>query len=58
MKGWRGTIANVCGWLAALCVAGMMLVTVADIALRWFANYPIRGTVEMVELLLTCTFFL
>ena len=54
----RGVIANVCGWLAALCAAGMMLVTVADVALRSFANYPIRGTVEIVELLLTYTFFL
>ena len=54
----RVVIANVCGWLAALCAAGMMLVTVADVALRSFANYPIRGTVEIVELLLTYTFFL
>lgn len=58
MTGWRATIALVCGWLAAVCVAGMMLVTVADVALRWFANYPLRGTVEIVELLLTCSFFL
>jgi len=55
---WRGVIANVCGWLAAICVAGMMLVTVADVALRSLANIPIRGTVEIVELLLTCSFFL
>ncbi len=58
MERRRTIIANVCGWLAALCVAGMMLVTVADVALRWFANWPLRGTVEIVELLLTCTFFL
>lgn len=58
MMGWRATIAQVCGWLAAVCVAGMMLVTVADVALRWLANYPLRGTVEIVELLLTCSFFL
>lgn len=58
MTGWRATLAQVCGWLAAVCVAGMMLVTVADVALRWFANYPLRGTVEIVELLLTCSFFL
>lgn len=58
MSGWRSVIANVCGWLAALCVAGMMLVTVADVGLRWLANFPLRGTVEIVELLLTCTFFL
>ncbi len=58
MQGARGVFANVCGWLAALCAAGMMLVTVADVGLRTFANYPIRGTVEIVELLLTYTFFL
>jgi TRAP-type C4-dicarboxylate transport system permease small subunit len=36
----------------------MMLVTVADVVLRAVANRPIRGTLEIVELLLACTFFL
>jgi TRAP-type C4-dicarboxylate transport system permease small subunit len=36
----------------------MMLLTVADVALRAFANVPIRGTYEIVELLLACTFFI
>ena len=36
----------------------MMLVTVADVALRGFFNRPIRGTFEIVELLLACAFFL
>lgn len=58
MRAWRGFIATTCGWLAAVCVAGMMLVTVADVTLRTLANYPIRGTVEIVELLLTASFFL
>jgi TRAP-type C4-dicarboxylate transport system permease small subunit len=58
MRGWRAIIATACGWLAALCVAGMMMVTVADVGLRWLINFPIRGTVEIVELLLTGTFFL
>jgi TRAP-type C4-dicarboxylate transport system permease small subunit len=44
--------------LAALCLAAMMLVTAADVALRGFFNFPIRGTYEIVELLLTGTFFL
>ena len=35
-----------------------MLVTVADVVLRAMANLPIRGTLEIVELLLACTFFL
>jgi TRAP-type C4-dicarboxylate transport system permease small subunit len=36
----------------------MMLVTVADVVLRAAINMPIRGTLEIVEFLLTCTFFL
>ncbi|MGQ0510727.1 MAG: TRAP transporter small permease [Betaproteobacteria bacterium] len=36
----------------------MMLLTVADVVLRAAANQPIRGTLEIVELLLACTFFL
>ncbi len=36
----------------------MMLVTVADVLLRAVANRPIRGTFEIVELLLACSFFL
>lgn len=34
-----------------------MLVTVADVVLRTFFNIPIRGTLEIVELLLAGTFF-
>lgn len=58
MAGGRAIIAKACGWLAALCVAGMMMVTVVDVSLRWLINFPVRGTVEIVELLLTGTFFL
>ena len=36
----------------------MMLVTVADVVLRALASTPIRGTLEIVELLLACAFFL
>jgi len=36
----------------------MMLLTVADVVLRAVSNRPIRGTLEIVELLLACTFFL
>ena len=36
----------------------MMLVTVVDVLLRAVASKPIRGTLEIVELLLACTFFL
>jgi TRAP-type C4-dicarboxylate transport system permease small subunit len=36
----------------------MMLLTVADVVLRAVFNRPIRGTFELIELLLACTFFL
>ena len=35
----------------------MMLLTVADVVLRAVLNRPIRGTFEIIELLLACTFF-
>ncbi len=56
MKG--GWAAAVCGWVAAAALAAMMLLTVADVLLRAAINRPIRGTLEIVELLLACTFFL
>ena len=55
---FRNTAAAVCGWAASMALAAMMLVTVADVVLRAAANLPIRGTFEIVELLLACTFFL
>lgn len=58
MKGWRAAAAAVCGWLAGISLAAMMLITVADVVLRAMLNKPIRGTLEIVELLLACTFFL
>ena len=36
----------------------MMLLTVADVVLRATTNRPIRGTFEIIELLLACTFFI
>jgi TRAP-type C4-dicarboxylate transport system permease small subunit len=55
---FRNAAAAVCGWAASLALAAMMLVTVADVLLRAVANLPIRGTLELVELLLAGTFFL
>jgi TRAP-type C4-dicarboxylate transport system permease small subunit len=54
----RNTAAAVCGWAASLALAAMMLVTVADVVLRAAFNIPLRGTLEIVELLLACAFFL
>lgn len=58
MLDWRGRLAMACGYLSALAVAGMMMITVADVLLRAVFNFPIRGTLEIVELLLAATFFL
>ena len=54
----RGFVAKCCGWLAAVFLVAMMLLTVADVVLRAVANKPIPGIVELVELMLACTFFL
>lgn len=58
MRGWRMLVSDLCGWTAAFFVAAMMLITVADIVLRATVSVPIRGILELVELLLACSFFL
>ena len=57
MKRWRELTATFCGWVAAVFLAAMMLLTVADVALRAAFNMPIRGAYELVELMLAYTFF-
>lgn len=57
MTRWHTLASKSCGWLGGISLAAMMLVTVADVVLRAVANKPIRGTFEIVELLLACTFF-
>jgi TRAP-type C4-dicarboxylate transport system permease small subunit len=58
MTRWHTLASKFCGWLAGVSLAAMMLVTVADVVLRAVFNTPLRGTFEIVELLLACTFFL
>lgn len=53
----RSFAVRLCGGLAALALASMMLLTVTDVVLRAVANRPIRGTFELIELLLAATFF-
>jgi len=55
---WRSVAIRLCGGLAVISLVAMMMVTVADVALRAAFNYPIRGVLEIVELALACTFFL
>ena len=58
MKRWRSVVATACGAAAGVFLVAMMLLTVADVVLRAVSNQPIRGTFEIIELLLACTFFL
>jgi TRAP-type C4-dicarboxylate transport system permease small subunit len=57
VKRWRDLVSKCCGWGASVFLAAMMLLTVADVTLRAAFNTPIRGTYELIELLLACTFF-
>ena len=57
MKRWRNRISGICGAIAALFLAAMMLLTVADVTLRAVFNRPIRGVYDLVELLLAAMFF-
>ena len=43
--------------MAAVFLAAMMLLTVADVTLRTAFNLPLRGVYELIELLLAATFF-
>jgi TRAP-type C4-dicarboxylate transport system permease small subunit len=54
-----GTIAStICGVVAAVFLLGMLVLTVADVVLRTFFNYPLRGVYELIELMLAGSFFL
>jgi TRAP-type C4-dicarboxylate transport system permease small subunit len=46
------------GYIAAAFLAAMVLLTVADVVLRTFFGYPIRGMLELIELGLACTIFI
>jgi len=50
-------VARGFGYLAAFFLSAMMLLTVADVVLRTFFSYPIRGMLELIELGLACTIF-
>ena len=57
MKQWRHVISSACGAIAALFLAAMLVLTVADVTLRAAINFPIRGVYDLVELLLAAMFF-
>jgi len=51
-------ISRFLGYVAASFLAAMVLLTVADVVLRTFFSYPIRGMLELIELGLACTIFI
>jgi TRAP-type transport system small permease protein len=51
-------LSRVFGYVAALFLAAMVLLTVADVVLRALFSYPLRGMLELIELGLACTVFL
>jgi TRAP-type C4-dicarboxylate transport system permease small subunit len=57
VKQWRDLISSACGIIAALFLAVMLVLTVADVTLRAAVNLPIRGVYDLVELLLAAMFF-
>lgn len=58
MQPWRRVTSAICGWIAAIFLVAIMMLTVSDVVLRSFFNLPIRGIYELVELLLVWTFFM
>jgi TRAP-type transport system small permease protein len=52
-----GAVPIFLGCVSALFLLGMVLLTVADVLLRTFFGYPIRGMLELIELGLACTIF-
>ncbi len=58
VKRWGNIASTVCGGIAAAFLAGMLVLTVADVFLRTFFNYPLRGVYELIELMLAGSFFL
>jgi len=57
VKYWRERVSRICGLLAALFLAAMLLLTVADVTMRAVFNLPIRGVYDLIELLLAATFY-
>ena len=51
-------LSRLLGYTAAAFLAAMVLLTVADVMLRTFFGYPIRGMLELIELGLACTIFI
>ena len=49
---WAGRLQRIQLWLAIAALCSLMLLTVADVVMRYFFNRPIRGSFDAVESLL------
>jgi TRAP-type C4-dicarboxylate transport system permease small subunit len=58
LKRWGHIASTICGVVAAAFLLGMLLLTVADVVLRSFFDYPLRGVYELIELMLAGSFFI
>jgi TRAP-type C4-dicarboxylate transport system permease small subunit len=54
MEAGLQAVSKVMAVIAAFVLAAMMLLTVADVVGRYFFSHPIKGTWELVGLLLVC----
>jgi TRAP-type C4-dicarboxylate transport system permease small subunit len=54
---WVRTLARIQLWLAATALLAMMLVTVADVTMRYLFNNPVRGTYDFTEVMLVVFVF-
>jgi TRAP-type transport system small permease protein len=57
-RSWLARCSHALSILAALFLFAMMMLTVTDVVLRATTSSPIRGTLELVELLLACLIFI
>jgi TRAP-type C4-dicarboxylate transport system permease small subunit len=53
-EGGLYSVSRVMALIAAIVLAAMMLLTVGDVVGRYFFDRPIKGTFELVGLLLVC----
>jgi TRAP-type C4-dicarboxylate transport system permease small subunit len=56
-RSFVGTLARVQLWVAAFALVAMMLVTVADVTMRYLFNNPVRGTYDFTEVMLVVFVF-
>ena len=50
-------VSRVMAVAASAILGAMMLLTVADVGLRWLFNYPVIGTTEITESMMACLAF-